>query len=202
MDGQYTVIARRKNEVYDVISNCEDEVFLTSLYDWYLERGWSERLLEVKTPFVVTYLQRKSTEDLSHADLLWRYYGQSSRFYDAASVQLQLAQSSFSLPLSRRIEYLGQARANASVFTPNVSRASRQRLIQEISTLIDIANVQDDLLQRLKEETRIAPERKATVLQEVDGEIMELNKVWLKPLTPRHYNKSEVTNTDSPILAL
>ncbi|EDN10676.1 conserved hypothetical protein [Histoplasma mississippiense (nom. inval.)] len=187
VDGQYTVIARRKNEVYDVISNCEDEVFLTSLYDWYLERGWSERLLEVKTPFVVTYLQRKSTEDLSHADLLWRYYGQSSRFYDAASVQLQLAQSSFSLPLSRRIEYLGQARANASVFTPNVSRASRQRLIQEISTLIDIANVQDDLLQRLKEETRIAPERKATVLQEVDGEIMELNKLYNMYADPGGY---------------
>ncbi|EER45577.1 non-repetitive nucleoporin [Histoplasma capsulatum H143] len=187
VDGQYTVIARRKNEVYDVISNCEDEVFLTSLYDWYLDRGWSERLLEVKTPFVVTYLQRKSTEDLSHADLLWRYYGQSSRFYDAASVQLQLAQSSFSLPLSRRIEYLGQARANASVFTPNVSRASRQRLIQEISTLIDIANVQDDLLQRLKEETRIAPERKATVLQEVDGEIMELNKLYNMYADPGGY---------------
>ncbi|KAK2743840.1 hypothetical protein FQN55_007060 [Onygenales sp. PD_40] len=187
VDGQYTSIARRKNEAYDVISNCEDEVFLTSLYDWYLERGWNERLLEVQTPFVVTYLQRKSTEDISHADLLWRYYGQSSRFYEAASVQLQLAQSSFLLPLSRRIEYLGQARANASVFTPNVSRASRQRLLQEISTLIDVANVQDDLLQRLKEETRIEPDRKATVLQEVDGEIMELNKLYNMYADPGGY---------------
>ncbi|OJD18800.1 hypothetical protein AJ78_01207 [Emergomyces pasteurianus Ep9510] len=187
VDGQYTAVGRRKNEAYDVISNSDDEVFLTSLYDWYLERGWSERLLEVQTPFVVSYLQRKSTEDISHADLLWRYYGQSNRFYDAASVQLQLAQSSFSLPLSRRIEYLGQARANASVFTPNVSRASRQRLLQEISTLIDVANVQDDLLQRLKEETRIAPDRKAAVLQEVDGEIMELNKLYNMYADPGGY---------------
>ncbi|EEH47111.1 uncharacterized protein PADG_03209 [Paracoccidioides brasiliensis Pb18] len=178
VDGQFTPVARRKNEAYDVISSCDDEVFLTSLYDWYLMHGWSERLLQVQTPFVVTYLQRKSTEDLSHADLLWRYYAQSSRFYEAASVQLQLAQSSFLLPLSRRIEYLSQARANASVFTPNISRASRQRLLQEVSTLMDVANVQDDLLQRLKEDARIAPERKSEVLQEVDGEIMELNKLF------------------------
>lgn len=152
-------------------------MFLTSLYDWYLEQGWNERLLQVKTPFVVTYLKRKSTEDIAHADLLWRYYGQSGRFFEAASVQLQLAQSSFILPLSRRIEYLGQARANASAFTPDVSRGSRQRLIHEISTLIDVANVQDDLLQRLKEDSRIASDRRSTVLEEVNGEVMELSIV-------------------------
>ncbi|PGG98028.1 hypothetical protein AJ80_09597 [Polytolypa hystricis UAMH7299] len=178
IDGHYTAIARRKNEAYDVILSSQDEVFLSSLYDWYLSRGWSDRLLELKTPFVVTYLKRKSTEDISHADLLWKYYSQSDRFYDAASVQLQLAQSSFVLPLARRLEYLGQARANASAYTADVPRASRQRLIQEVSTLIDIANVQADLLQKLKEDVRIEPERRAAVLGEVDGEILELSTLY------------------------
>nr|KMM69011.1 nucleoporin Nup157/170 [Coccidioides posadasii RMSCC 3488] len=178
VDGQYTAVNRRKNEAYDVITSSQDEVFLTSLYDWYLERGWSERLLQIQTPFVAIYLKRKSTEDIFHADLLWRYYGQSSRFYDAAAVQLQLAQSPFALPLSRRIEYLGQASANASTFTHDVSRASRQRLQQEISGLLDVANVQDDLLQRLKDDTRIAAERKDEVLKEVGGEIMELSTLF------------------------
>jgi nuclear pore complex protein Nup155 len=177
IDGQLTIIAKRKNEAYGVISDSTDEVFLTSLYDWYLEQGWSERLLQTQSLFVVTYLQRKSNDDLGHADLLWKYYAQSERFFEAAQVQFHLANSAFSLPLSPRIEYLGQARANASIFTPDVGRQSRQRLLQEISNLIDVANIQDDLLQRLKDDVRIVAERKAEVLKEVDGPIMDISTV-------------------------
>jgi nuclear pore complex protein Nup155 len=50
-------------------------------------------------------------------------------------------------------------------------------LLQEVSGLIDVANVQDDLLQRLKEETRISSDRRDVVLKEVDCEIMELSEV-------------------------
>lgn len=177
IDGQFTLIAKRKNEAYGVIADSKDEVFLTSLYDWYLEQGWNDRLLEEKSPFVVTYLERKSTDDIAHADLLWRYYSQSQRFFEAANVQFQLAQSAFALSLSRRIEYLGRARANASALTPDVGRQARQRLLQEITTLIDVASIQDDLLQRLKQDPRIAPERKAEVIKEVDGPIMDISTV-------------------------
>jgi nuclear pore complex protein Nup155 len=181
IDGQMTIIAKRQNEAYGVIADSTDEVFLTSLYDWYLEQGQSDRLLQTPSPFVVTYLERKSTDDISHADLLWRYYAQSQRFFEAAKVQFQLARSAFTLPLSRRIEYLGRSRANASTFTPDVGRQSRQRLLHEISNLIDVANIQDDLLQRLKDDDRIAPERKAEVLQDVDGPVMDISTVRSLP---------------------
>lgn len=177
IDGQLTTIAKRQNEAYGVISDSTDEVFLTSLYDWYLEQGWNDRLLQTQSPFVVTYLQRKSNDDLGHADLLWRFYAQSQRFFETAQVQFHLANSAFVLPLSRRIEYLGQARANASIFTPDVGRQSRQRLLQEISNLIDVANIQDDLLQRLKDDERILPERKPEILREVDGPVMDISTV-------------------------
>jgi nuclear pore complex protein Nup155 len=170
-------VAKRKNEAYGVISDSIDEVFLTSLYDWYLEQGWSDRLLQTSSAFVVTYLERKSADDLAHADLLWKYYTQSQQFFKAANVQFSLAQSAFALPLSRRIEYLGRARANASTFTPDVGRQPRQRLLQEISALIDIANIQDDLLQRLKDDKRIVPERRAQVLSDVDGPIKDVSTV-------------------------
>ncbi|GFG06808.1 probable nucleoporin C890.06 [Aspergillus udagawae] len=187
VDGQLTIISKRKNEAYGVISDSTDEVFLTSLYDWYLEQGWSDRLLQNNSPFVVTYLERKSADDLAHADLLWRYFAQSQRFYEAANVQYHLAQSAFALPLARRIEYLGRARANASIFTPDVGRQSRQRLVQDISNLIDIANIQDDLLQRLKDDTRIAPERRTEVLKEVDGPIMDISTLFNQYADPASY---------------
>ncbi|KAI7974256.1 hypothetical protein EIK77_006191 [Talaromyces pinophilus] len=177
IDGQYTPLAKRRNEAYSVISDSNDEVFLTSLYDWYLEQGWSDRLLGTQSPFVVTYLERKSIDDIFHADLLWRYYAQSERYFDAARVQFQLAQSAFVLPLSRRIEYLGQARANASTFTHEIGRQSRQRLLQEIGNLMDVANIQDDLLQRLKEDERLSKENKDSVLKEIDGPIQDLTLV-------------------------
>ncbi|CAG8075305.1 unnamed protein product [Penicillium olsonii] len=178
IDGQPTIIAKRQGEAYGVISDSADEVFLTSLYDWYLEQGWSDRLLQTQSPFVVTYLQRKSNDDLGHADLLWRYYAQSQRFFETAQVQYHLAQSAFVLPLNRRIEYLGQARANASIFTPDVGRQSRQRLLQEISNMVDVANIQDDLLQRLKDDERIAEERKREVLADVDGPIKDISTLF------------------------
>ncbi|KAE8422029.1 Non-repetitive/WGA-negative nucleoporin C-terminal-domain-containing protein [Aspergillus pseudocaelatus] len=187
VDGQLTVIAKRKNEAYGVISDSIDEVFLTSLYDWYLEQGWSERLLHANSAFVVTYLQRKSTDDIAHADLLWRYYAQSERFFEAAKVQFHLAQSAFTLPLGRRIEYLGRARANASTFTPDVGRQPRQRLLQDISNLIDLANIQDDLLQRLKDDKRLTSERRTQVLADVDGPIMDISTLFNQYADPASY---------------
>lgn len=184
IDGQYTVVAKRKNEAYSVIADSNDEVFLTSLYDWYLEQGWSDRLLHSDSPFVVTYLKRRADDDIEHADLLWRYYAQSERFFEAAEVQHGLARSSFQLPLSRRIEYLGYARANASTFTPDVPRHSRQQLLQEISQLIEIANIQDEILHRIKTDTRIDPSRRPSALKEVDGPILELNIVSLQDRIP------------------
>ncbi|OKO89592.1 Nucleoporin NUP170 [Penicillium subrubescens] len=188
IDGQLTVIAKRQNEAYGVITDSSDEVFLTSLYDWYLEQGWSERLLQTQSAFVVSYLQRKSNDDIAHADLLWQYYAQSQRFFEAAEVQFQLAQSSFALPLSRRIEYLGRARANCSTLTRDVGRQERQRLLQEISNLIDVANIQDDLLQRLKDDERIAPERKSEVLREVDGPVLDISTLYNHYADPASYN--------------
>ncbi|KAJ5466661.1 Nucleoporin [Penicillium diatomitis] len=188
IDGQLTVIAKRQNEAYGVISDSSDEVFLTSLYDWYLEQGWSERLLQTQSSFVVSYLQRKSNDDIAHADLLWQYYAQSQRFFEAAEVQFQLAQSAFALPLSRRIEYLGRARANCSTLTRDVGRQERQRLLQEISNLIDVANIQDDLLQRLKDDERIAAERKPDVLAEVDGPVSDISTLFNHYADPAGYH--------------
>ncbi|KAI9714654.1 MAG: hypothetical protein M1812_006319 [Candelaria pacifica] len=178
IDGQYTLAAKRRSEAYSVIDNSDDEVFQTDLYDWYLAQGWSDRLLEVQSPYVITYLRRKSADDVAHADLLWRYYAQSDKFHDAASVQLQLAKSGFDLFLEKRIEYLGRAKANASVFTSGVGRQPRQLLLHEVSDLLDVANIQDDLLQRLKADSRISPERRPEVLKGLNGQILSLTELY------------------------
>ena len=180
IDGRPTLSATRRNEAYDVINQSTEELFLTNLFDWYLAEGMKDRLLAADSTFVVTYLKRKSKDDIAHADLLWQYYGQANQFTDAAAVQLQLAQSSFLLPLGKRIEYLSRARANASTYTPGTNRKSKQKLLQEIGEHLDVASVQDEVLQKLRSDRRLdagGPERKAEVLKELDGPILTINDV-------------------------
>ncbi|RVX74564.1 hypothetical protein B0A52_01690 [Exophiala mesophila] len=172
VDGRPTLIATKRNEAYDVISRSRDEVFLTNLYDWYLQQGWYDRLLATDSPFIPTYLQRKSSEDINYADLLWKYHGQVGQFGEAAKIQLDLAKSNFKLSLEKRIEYLSRAKANASTQTPGGNRRTRQQLLQEIATLLDSGLIQDEILQRLRDDPRLVPEKRQEVLAQVDGKIL------------------------------
>ncbi|KAI9841963.1 MAG: hypothetical protein M1837_000283 [Sclerophora amabilis] len=178
IDGAYTLTAKKRSEAYSVIDESDDEVFQYDLYSWYLSQGLIDRLLGVGSPYVVSYLQSKSKADVAHADLLWRYYALKQRYYDAAGVQLELAKSDFQLPLEKRIEYLSKAKANASTHSSGVRRQPRQILLHEIAELLDVANIQDDLLQRLRGEERLPSDRKSDILSSLDGQLMNLSELY------------------------
>ena len=170
---------KRKFEAYQVIDTSEDEAFQTDLYDWYLEQNQPNRILQVQSKYVVTYLRRKSHEHIQHADLLWKYYAQANRPQDAARVQLELAKGDFQLSLGDRIAYLSRAKANSETNVPAIGRQSNQALKQEISDLLDVANIQDDLVERLKGDRRWekALDKKEQVVRMLDGPIQSLSEV-------------------------
>jgi nuclear pore complex protein Nup155 len=184
-DGVVSQVTRRKFEAYDQINNSDDEVFQNYLYNWYMENGWAERLLEINSPFVVDYLRQKSEENVAHADLLWRYYAHYNDYLSAAETQYQLAKSTLNLPLEKRIEYLSFAKANASTRMTGFSetgvrnRQSRQELLRNIADHLDIANIQDDILGKLKNDERLARDsaRKEQVLGLLNGQIQPLDEV-------------------------
>lgn len=176
-------ITRRKQEAYEQINNSEDEVFQNYLYDWYMSKGWAERLLDINSPFVVDYLRQSAEKDLAHADLLWRYFAHYNDFLSAAETQYQLAKSALPLTLEKRIEYLSRAKANASTrmtaFTETGvrNRQTRQELLRNITDHLDIANIQDDVLQKIKSDERLSGQRRADVIQHLDGQIHPLDEV-------------------------
>ncbi|KAL8938397.1 MAG: hypothetical protein Q9211_003227 [Gyalolechia sp. 1 TL-2023] len=186
-DGHLTLSGKRRDEAADEIDTSDDEVFQTDLYDWYLQNSRSEQLLEVESPYVITYLERRSSDDIVHADLLWRYYVQNERYQDAAVVQLALAKSKFMLSLDRRIEYLGNARTNASTTRPGIVRSLRTEVLREVSDLLEVANIQSDLLQRLKCHKMITADRKPKVVEELDGNILPLSVLFNTYCEPAHY---------------
>jgi len=177
IDGQYTLAAKRRTEAYEVIDTSEDEAFQTDLFDWYLSQGRTDRLLEIQSPYIVNYLQRRSIDNISHADLLWRYHSQNGHNHEAAEVQLELARSSFPLSLDQRIEYLGRGKANASTASPGVARHTRYKLLREVSDLLDVANIQSDLLQRLRLDERISAARRPEVIAALNGSMLPFSVV-------------------------
>lgn len=178
IDGQYTLVAKRRAEAYDVINTSNDEAFQTDLYDWYLSQERTDRLLDIQSPYIVTYLERKSSDNIEHADLLWKYHSQRGQNHEAAVVQLMLAKSEFKLSLDRRIEYLGRAKANASTTSPGIPRHARYQLLRDVSDLLDVANIQSDLLQRLKGDERIPAGRRPAVINDLDGALVPFDVLY------------------------
>ncbi|KAF1819507.1 nucleoporin-domain-containing protein [Dissoconium aciculare CBS 342.82] len=176
----HPVQAKRINEAYEVINSSEDRIFLTCLYDEYIRQGNPLRLLDIENPFVVEYLRQRSNDNRAHADLLWRYYAHNDLFLDAAAVQLDVARSHFELPLEQRIEYLSRARAHASTRQNMLldPRKNKQKLMREVSDLLEIASVQDEILERIKGETRIAPDRKPTLIADLNGPILSVGTLF------------------------
>lgn len=190
VDGRPSLCAIRRDEAYEVISRSKDEVFLTNLYDWYLSQQQYDRLLSADSAFIVTYLQRRSTEDVNYADLLWKYYGNNSQFHEAAKVQFQLAQSAFTLTVHRRLEYLSLARANASAFTTannTQNRKTKQKLLTDINTLIEVANIQEEILTRLQGDSRLKGEQRTETLKNLDGPILSISDLFNKYADAAHY---------------
>ncbi|KAF4635084.1 hypothetical protein G7Y89_g3010 [Cudoniella acicularis] len=178
LDGRPTVTATRRIEAHTVVNDSEDELFQFDLYEWYLHQGWVDRLLAVDSPFVVQFLTKSAAASIERTDLLWRFYVHQDRFYEAAAVQLELAKSDFQINLAGRINYLSRAKANASTESFGVGRQARQILLYEISELLDVANLQDELLHRLRADSRIPDERRPDIVQRLDSKALDLSILY------------------------
>lgn len=181
IDGRPTLLTTKRNEAYSVVNNSEDELFQYDLYEWYLHQGWVVRLLETQSPFVVHFLTRSAVENVERADLLWQLYVRQNRHFEAAAVQLDLAKSEFEISLRKRNEYLSRAKANSQALMPGVGRQARQVLLYEVSELLEVANIQDELLIRLRADPRISDERKPDVVQALNGPVLPLSDVCVFP---------------------
>lgn len=180
IDGKPTLAATKRNEARQVVSFSDDELFQFDLYEWYLAQGWEKTLLSIDSEYVIHFLKRSAASNLARADLLWKFYQNRDNFYDAATVQLGLAKSEFSIPLARRIEYLSRAKANASALSSHtqiVGRQARQVLQYEVSELLDVANIQDEIFHRFSADSRCEDESRAKILNGLGDQIRDLTVV-------------------------
>jgi nuclear pore complex protein Nup155 len=98
---------KRAEETIHAILTSDDEMFHISLYNWLLEKKQFDRLLEIKHPFLDSFLQRAadavvsgkwpgsgvSANDTRVLDLLWRHHEMNQNHAAAAQILAKLAES-------------------------------------------------------------------------------------------------------------
>ncbi|KAK9237030.1 Nup133 N terminal like-domain-containing protein [Lipomyces kononenkoae] len=181
--------AELQKETYAVAFSSRDELFHYWFYDWYVSRGLANRLLEVDTPYIESYLERNSTTSIEQANLLWLFYAKKDQFYKAGQVLYRLSQSNFEIPLAQRIEFLSRARGFCNCYCPPGQRQAMLRLQQMIQDELTVAFIQDDVLGRIKTDERLANDetKRAELIDRLDGKVLNLSILYNEFANPLAY---------------
>lgn len=186
-----------RTNAYNKALSVKDEFFHFELYDWYLSRGLSNQLLEVRdldlkasrhqaltktrtlqtrTSYLEAFLSREPTT-LEKTDLLWQYYVRTGRFAAAASVLAALADTSaFPLALHQRVEYLSLAVGNAKSQVPSTSRGDTVQFLTEIEEKLEVAQVQIEIFRAI-EEGSLPQDEKQQWLDKVEDRLFTISEV-------------------------
>ncbi|KAK0554278.1 hypothetical protein OC846_002161 [Tilletia horrida] len=157
-------------QAYDLALAQNDQLFHWRLYDWLLERGMTEQLLEVHSAYIEKYLnQEPSTVQKLH--LLWQLYRRDGAYISAAHVLCALARltDTEEINLAQRIEFYSIALALArSVREPQAA------FTDAIESELDVARVQLEVLQNLQQ--RNAEEE---LLRDLDENLFNLTELYV-----------------------
>ncbi|XP_029645165.1 nuclear pore complex protein Nup155 [Octopus sinensis] len=137
----------QKEQVFKLALKSDDELFHVALYDWLLQNNLNDKLIEIKSPFLETYLKWKASivqdDKTLILDLLWKFYQKNKNFPAAARILSRLAEKHGSdLTLSQRVEYLSRAIACAKGSTLMTSVATEGEFLHELEEKMDVAKLQ------------------------------------------------------------
>lgn len=137
------------DEVFDSCIKSTDELFHTKLYEWLCEKNLSSKLLDVKSPYVESFLKKKAECDsysTSHLDLMWRFYERRGNFFGAAQILDKLASKPcIDYGLDERLEYLCRAKGCVEALpTPG-------EYLHELEEKMEVLRIQIQVHKKLKE---------------------------------------------------
>jgi nuclear pore complex protein Nup155 len=176
-----------RDSTYETCFASGDKEFHYQFYQWFIDQGVKERLLEIQTPFILPFLEEKSSKDLVMSDLLWLNYAKKSKYFEAANILYGLALSQFKLNLNQRIEYLSRANGFCNCVCPPNLRQKMIQLSAVVQELFDVANVQLDLLSAIEKDKRISKENKETATAALYYKIVSISELFNNYADPLGY---------------
>jgi len=140
-----------RTHAYELAFQTEDEMFHSTLYDWLIERGLADELLEMRPVYLEAHLRREPIT-VQKYQLLWQFYVKDGQPLRAAEVLATLAESTtFDLSLDARLEYLTLAVGNAK--SHPVSAGGRHEtaiaFLTDLEEKLEVAQVQLELYNTL-----------------------------------------------------
>ncbi|KAG7661066.1 NUP170 [[Candida] subhashii] len=176
-----------RDSAYETCFASADKNFHYAFYDWFIRQGVSERLLEITTPFILSFLEEKSENNLALSDLLWLYHAKRENYFDAAKILYALSISEFKLELNQRIEYLSRANGFCNCVCPPNLRQKMIQLSTVIQELFDVANIQLDILTRIRQDSRINTENKQIAVEALNFKILSISDLFNTYTDPLGY---------------
>ncbi|XP_033636336.1 nuclear pore complex protein Nup155-like [Asterias rubens] len=159
----------------------DDELFHVALYDWLMEKGLKDRLLEIQSVYVEEYMKRAamySSDNLQMMDLLWKYHEKSGNYPAAARILLKLAERhSIDVILHQRIEYLSRAVMCAKSSNLRTSVSSEGEFLQELEEKLEVANLQLQVYESIARFSTADP-RYQEALSKLNVELQDVSKLY------------------------
>lgn len=150
------------NEVFDSCIKSTDELFHTKLYEWLCEKNLSNKLLNINSAFIETFLKKKAESDnysTTYLDLMWRFYERKGNFLGAAKILDKLAcKPSTDYGLDERLEYLSRAKGCIEA----LSMQPFGEYLHELEEKMDVVKIQIQVHKRLKE---LSPEQSPALIE-------------------------------------
>lgn len=176
-----------RDAAYESCFASTDKNFHFEFYQWFINQGYSERLLDVKTPYILPFLEESAQKDLALSQLLWLYNAKRENYFDAARFLYTLSISDFQLSLQQRIEFLSRANGFCNCTCPPSLRQKMIHLAGLVNELFDVANVQLDLLNRIQKDSRISADNKQVAVETLNGKIQTASELFNSYADPLGY---------------
>ncbi|KNZ78533.1 putative nucleoporin [Termitomyces sp. J132] len=149
-----------RSHAYELAFASEDEIFHSTLYDWLINRGLSDDLLEMRPTFLEAHLKREPIT-VQKFQLLWQFYVKNGQSLRAAEILATLAESTqFDLELPARLEYLTLAVGNAKSHPISATGHHETAIafLTDLEEKVDVAQVQLEIYNVLFPHVNDAPE--------------------------------------------
>lgn len=131
-----------------------DELWHVVLYQWLIDNALTDRLLEVKSPYLETFLKRSSAQqhpnELKILNLLWRYYEKTKNYSAAARVLSKLSEKeSPDITLELRLEFLSRAIMSAKSCNLRTAASGEGEFLHELEEKLEVARIQMQVYEAL-----------------------------------------------------
>lgn len=159
-----------------------DELWHVDLYQWLINNGLTDRLLEIKSPHLEVFLKRSSSQDqpneLKMLDLLWKHYEKTKNYSAAARVLSKLSEKqSPDVTLELRLEYLARAIMSAKSCNLRTSGSTDGEFLHQLEEKLEVARIQMQVYQALVRINSANPSRR------IDQALIGLNSQLLDATT-------------------